>query len=74
VITLFDYHANYFSDQAAIIHIIRLLCGLFLLLYSLFQNTNGISREYSLQKSASMISEAANYHSQAAGAKAANHR
>jgi hypothetical protein len=43
-----------------------------------FKNTNGVAGEYSLRKSASMISgggtEAANHHSQAAGAEAANHR
>jgi hypothetical protein len=42
-----------------------------------FKTTNGVSGEYSLWKSASMISggsaEVANHHSQAAGAEAANH-
>jgi hypothetical protein len=44
----------------------------------IISNTNGISGEYSLCRSASMISgggtEEANHHSQAAGAKTANHR
>ena len=42
-----------------------------------FKNTNGISGEHSLRKSASMISggdaEAVDHHSRAAGAKAAHH-
>jgi hypothetical protein len=58
--TLFDYYADYFSYYT-----------------HYFRNTNGVSGEHPLQKSASMISgggaEAAEHHSQAARAEAANH-